>query len=454
MAQYAHLSEMDPEFAAIAAAGLPPSDVESLASTIRNRDQFHEIAKRMVQEARKEFLPASTDYTVTDHQIPVGEGVSVLARCVVPVQRDGEDAKFPLVFHLHGGGYCLGNADTADYFLRTVSVKMRVVTVNCEYRLAPEHKFPAAYDDALAALKYVASHPSQFCASLEKGFIIYGASSGGNLATVLAHQARDDPVLRDTRLTGQLLQMPSTIHPDAYPDRFRDELRSLEQNKEGPIFTKEGYKLVLGLTLHFFILNYYDAPPTDLRISPLLYESHENLPPTFFQVAGLDPLRDEGLLYEKVLREAGVKTKLEIDPFHVMMSSHRWVITYVVGNCARKDWAEAYTKHSFADIGAQDPIPMYSHLVKELKKSLEYIYVVNPQVDGITDTEKVGNRSNEFISKTWTESTENEVNGRRLISAGNLDSETGTKLTNTKGDVVIPKAIHLQRAWASFLVEE
>ncbi|KAL0573576.1 hypothetical protein V5O48_008372, partial [Marasmius crinis-equi] len=91
------------------------------------------------------------------------------------------------------------------------------------------------------------------------------------------------------------------------------------------------------------------------------------------------------------------------------------------------------------DIGAQDPIPTYSYLVKELKKAhptLAYIHVVDPRVDGITDIENVGNRSNEFIREIWTEGTDNEINGRRLISAGNFDLETGTKLADTKGDLV------------------
>ncbi|KAL0568083.1 hypothetical protein V5O48_013908 [Marasmius crinis-equi] len=87
------------------------------------------------------------------------------------------------------------------------------------------------------------------------------------------------------------------------------------------------------------------------------------------------------------------------------------------------------------DIGARDPIPTYSHLVKA-HPTLAYIHVVDPRVDGITDIENVGNHSNEFIREIWTEGTDNEINGRRLISAGNFDLETGTKLADTRGDLV------------------
>ncbi|KAF9269816.1 hypothetical protein L218DRAFT_850572 [Marasmius fiardii PR-910] len=171
--------------------------------------------------------------------------------------------------------------------------------------LAPEHPFPTAVDDLTAALKFVASHPETFSASLKKGFLIGGQSAGGNLAAVQSWIARDDSFFKDTPLTGQFLQIPSVIHYQAVPEKYKSSLLSFEQNKDAPGLKKES---ILKL------LEFYKPTPEDPRFSPLLLPSHKDLPPAFLQVCGLDPLRDEGLLYEKVLKEAGVPTKFEVYP--------------------------------------------------------------------------------------------------------------------------------------------
>jgi len=133
---------------------------------------------------------------------------------------------------------------------------------------------------------------------------VAGASAGGNLATVLAHRVRDDPFFEGRRVTGQLLQIPCVVHPDAYPEKFKAELQSCEKIRD-PLLDK---RIIPDLYAK------YAAPPSDPECSPLLYPSHKGLPPTFLQVCGADPLRDEALLYEKVLREDGVKTKLHVYP--------------------------------------------------------------------------------------------------------------------------------------------
>ncbi|KAL0068747.1 hypothetical protein AAF712_004076 [Marasmius tenuissimus] len=151
----------------------------------------------------------------------------------------------------------------------------------------------------------VGSRPEAFNASLEKGFILGGASAGGNLAAVLSFITRNDDFYKDKPITGQLLHVPNIVHPQAYPEKYKSSLLSLEQNKDAPQMTKD------------FLVKFqeiYNGPPTDPRVSPLLLTTHKGLPPAFIQVCGLDPLRDEGLLYEKVLKEAGVPTKLVVYP--------------------------------------------------------------------------------------------------------------------------------------------
>jgi len=130
-------------------------------------------------------------------------------------------------------------------------------------------------------------------------------STGGNFAAVMAHRARDDPTFANHPLTGQILSMPLVIHPDVYPEHYKSELLSVEQNRDALLinaaFIRQAY-------------TDFGVQPNAPEASPLLYPSHEALVPAYIQVCGLDPLRDEGLLYTKVLQEAGVKTKVDIYP--------------------------------------------------------------------------------------------------------------------------------------------
>ncbi|KAF9269640.1 hypothetical protein L218DRAFT_953264 [Marasmius fiardii PR-910] len=302
MTEYSYLSEVDPEIAPLLGSAPSMPLEESALPAVR------QYRAELIPQLEKKYdpsLPKSSEYTVKDHEIDVGGGVTVTARAVIPVPRSGEDGTFPLLFWIHGGGFILGNLRMDDYRLRIASVKLRLSVVNCEYRLAPEHKFPTAVDDVTAALKHVASHPDTFSASLKKGFLIGGRSAGGNLAAVQSWIARDDLFFKDTPLTGQLLQIPCVVHYQAVPEKYKSSLLSLEQNKNAPILNRESVLKVM---------EFYKPPPADPRFSPLLLPSHKGLPPAFFQICGLDPLRDEGLLYEKVLKEADVPTKLEVYP--------------------------------------------------------------------------------------------------------------------------------------------
>ncbi|KAL0066788.1 hypothetical protein AAF712_006186 [Marasmius tenuissimus] len=305
MAEYAHLSEMNPEFleAVSKLPPAPPALTDDVATCRTNSLNMFGPAARALFE--KIGMPPESAYKVTDRQIPVEAGVEVLARCVVPTPKDGEDDKFPLLFWIHGGGWAIGDVDWDDYKCRRLAVERRVSVVNCEYRMAPENPFPASPNDCFNALKYVANNEDSFGADLSKGFLIGGASAGGNLTAVTTHLYRDDPLSKTKPLTGQMLVIPVTCHPDAYPEKHKSQLLSMEQNKDAPFLDKKMMRT-------FF--DWYQAPPNDPRMSPLLFPSHKDLPPAFLQVCGLDPLRDEGLLYEKELRAHGVKTKFEIYP--------------------------------------------------------------------------------------------------------------------------------------------
>jgi len=198
--------------------------------------------------------------------------------------------------------------------LRILSVELRLAIVNVDYRLAPEHRFPTGLNDCYAALKWTVENCARICGSLDKGFVVGGSSAGANLAAAVAHRSLKDPFFEQRKLTGHILQIPALVHPAAYPPDYTSELLSYEQNKNAP---------TLGKDLMDFYYECLKGPPADPDVSPLLAD-HTGLPPAYLQVCGLDPMRDEGLLYERLLRELGIPTKLDmrVTPFSV---TKHWV---------------------------------------------------------------------------------------------------------------------------------
>ncbi|KAL0959754.1 hypothetical protein HGRIS_011444 [Hohenbuehelia grisea] len=297
-------TNIDPEFEAIFSS-LPPADTpdEGDVGLALSKERFNAVLIPLVMENYWPLLPDHTAYRVWNHKIPV-EGGKIKIRCVMPTPAHADET-FPLLIWYHGGGWMFGTLEMDDYHLRIVCVALRISIVNVEYRLAPEHPFPTGLDDSFSALKWAAENQSQLCADINKGFIVGGQSAGANLATIVAHLARDDPFFDEYPLTGQLLQYPPLIHPDAYPETFKPALQSMDRNADAPFLGRVQIKN---------IYNALNASPTDPRVSPLLFPSHHKLPPAYIQACGLDPLCDEDILYAKLLEASGVPSKLDVYP--------------------------------------------------------------------------------------------------------------------------------------------
>ncbi|KAH9852852.1 Alpha/Beta hydrolase protein [Lenzites betulinus] len=243
------------------------------------------------------LLPQESAYVLQDRKVAV-EGGEIIVRCVVPVVEDDVE-RFPVLVNIHGGGWTAGSIELDDYFLRKLSVDLRIVTVNIEYRLAPEHPFPTAVNDCLAALKWIVLNTAFLKADLSKGFLVGGHSAGGNLAAVLAHEARDDPFFSaepGRQITGQVLREPVGASPDAYPEWLKPEMLAMEENRHAPLLPR-------AIIEH--LADFYNPPRTDPRFAPLLYPSHVGVPRAFVQAMGLDALRDDGRAYAKAMRVAG-----------------------------------------------------------------------------------------------------------------------------------------------------
>jgi len=200
------------------------------------------------------------------------------------------DGPLPVLVYYHGGGWTIGDLDTHDVLCRQLANGSGCALVSVDYRLGPEHRFPAAVDDSTAALRWV--HANAAALGLDAGRIAVGGdSAGGNLAAVAAIHARDNG---GPQLAFQLLIYPATD--------MRAIAASHVTNGQGYLLTSDNVR--------YFHDNYIDDPKHDLdwRASPLLHPDLSRLPPAFILTAGFDPLRDEGLMYAQRMSEAGTRT--------------------------------------------------------------------------------------------------------------------------------------------------
>jgi acetyl esterase len=255
----------------------------------RRRDKVPQLYTLPVQEARELDLKSIQEAggapepvaSVTERVIP-GPGGDLPVRIYRPVL----DADLPALVYFFGGGWTLGNLDTCDAVCRRMANLAGCVVVSAQYRLAPEHKFPAAVHDCYAATMWAASHVDAPCIA------VGGDSAGGNLAAAVALLARDEGL----PLAAQLLVYPCTDYLSDTP--------SLRDGDDPLMFNKTSVAWYWG---------HYLATPADglnPLASPLRAASLDGLPPALVITAEFDPLRDQAEQYANRLAEAGVPVKL------------------------------------------------------------------------------------------------------------------------------------------------
>ena len=231
---------------------------------------------------------------------PAGEPVAHIEDSVIPgpageipirIYTPEGSGPFPILVFFHTGGWQIGNLDTQDPLCRRITNRAGCSVVAVDYRLAPEHPFPAAVDDCYEATKWVATHATEFQGDPSR-VAVGGDSSGGNLAAVTALMARDQG---SPKLAFQLMMFPATD--------FRLSTPSMEELGEGYNVTKPQM---------MWIRNNYlpnQADWTNPLASPLLAPDLSGLPPALIIYAEYDPLRDDAEAYATRLKEAGVSVK-------------------------------------------------------------------------------------------------------------------------------------------------
>ena len=225
--------------------------------------------------------------SVTDIEVGGADG-TLPARVYRP---EGAAEGGPVVVFFHGGGWVIGSISSHDNPCARIAAESGCTVISVEYRLAPEHPFPAPLEDAYAATAWVSEHAGELGLDADR-LAVAGDSAGGNLAagvTLLARE-RGGP-----RIAFQALIYPNT--------NVREQTRSRLENGDKPY-------LLSNRAMKWFEDHYIGAADVDWRIAPLRADDLSNLPPAFVLTAELDPLHDEGEAYAERLRSAGVDVEL------------------------------------------------------------------------------------------------------------------------------------------------
>jgi acetyl esterase/lipase len=241
---------------------------------------------RAFMEASAAMRPPGPDVgEVIDGVLP-GAGGDLPYR----LYRPATPGPHPIVVYFHGGGWVLGSHESDDPFCRDLCDRSGAIVISVDYRHAPEHRFPAAAEDAFAAVRWIADHGIEL-GGIPGELAVGGWSAGGNVATVAARMARD---AGGPDIVGQLLVNPVTDSDMTRPS-YRD-------NAEGYILTKP--------LMEWFWDHYMDgADRADPRVAPLRADDLSGLPPAVIVTSQFDPLRDEGQAYARALEGAGVVTQ-------------------------------------------------------------------------------------------------------------------------------------------------
>jgi acetyl esterase len=236
------------------------------------------VARRIYRDTRAALSPKAPE--VAEARLLIAPGPLAL-RAYRPAASKPDQA-LPALVYFHGGGWVIGDLDTHDVLCRQLANGAHCAVYSVDYRMGPEHPFPAAVDDCFAATKFVAGRHKQVA--------VGGDSAGGNLATVVALQARD---AGGPALAYQLLIYPATDQRGGHP--------SVKRNGEGYLLTKK--------SMDYFQAQYLPRREDliDWRASPVLAKTLAGLPPAYVMTAGYDPLLDEGREYAERMAKEGVE---------------------------------------------------------------------------------------------------------------------------------------------------
>ncbi|OTG86730.1 lipase [Acinetobacter sp. ANC 4558] len=227
------------------------------------------------------------DFTIEDAKPAVN------VRLYTPKNQQPPQNGWPCVLYFHGGGWVVGGLDSHEFMLSYICQDLNIAVMSVDYRLAPEHKFPAAYDDCLNAYMGLRDHAKEWKIDVEN-IIISGDSAGGNLAAAVAVNLQK---------TGHQAKGLAVIYP-LLTTKF--DLPAYEIHAKAPLLSRED--------CDYYLREYAPDISTweDTRLAPLLAKDFSNMPESFIAVAEYDPLSDDGKIFSEKLTQAGIENRLHV----------------------------------------------------------------------------------------------------------------------------------------------
>lgn len=276
------------------------------------------VLKNAVNKEREERNAAGMPFLAphvhtADYTVPTRDGATIEARTYRSVKKDKSE-KLPVYIYFHGGGFIFGSIASEDFVCAQTAINTGVLVVNVNYRHTPEHVFPTAWNDSQDAFVWVHKNIEELGGDPSK-VLVGGVSAGGQLAASLTlekHLGKSEAIKSLPDLAGQILIIPCLASPYTYDDgpgkKIAPGKSSYIENKDAPILPMKTVEFFTGL------LKTPKAELKDTKVNMVNATEDEvrGLPPTVFGIAGLDPLRDEALLYAKTLAEANVPTEIRL----------------------------------------------------------------------------------------------------------------------------------------------
>ena len=280
-------------------ATLPVARDQSLADLKTITNAGREVMARNAMES------LSDKVQLHDYSIPTRDGYMLEVRCYRPTSIETNEV-LPIYVHFHGGGFLFGTLSSEDASCSRIAINVGVVVVNVNYRHTPEYTYPTAWNDSEDALAWIWNNSILFSGDRDR-LVIGGISAGAWLTAALAQTiSRSGLNLQPPlRVLGQVLMIPCLVFTACYESQMRQikdpSVSSYVQCAEAPILNSRRKKLFNEL------LKVENPNPEDKRLNPgnVTPEEARRLPPTILGIAGYDPLRDEGILYGKLLAENG-----------------------------------------------------------------------------------------------------------------------------------------------------
>ncbi|KAF9887233.1 hypothetical protein FE257_010361 [Aspergillus nanangensis] len=254
-------------------------------------DQIHQSWDQMLLKLASRYEMPPTDESVTTYDV-------TLSNSWVRVYKPPSSLCTETVgIYIHGGGWAMGSVEGEDTICRVMCKSSGMTMVSVAYRLAPQHKCPAALDDCVEAAQWALQELKP--ASL----VLTGTSAGGNLSFGTALRLIDQGL--EEKLQGVLAMVPLTVHPDAVPEALKARYTSYDEHADHTINTKDGMRT---------FLETYGALPEDQYFSPLLHPRLNRLKKVYLTESGADTLRDDARLMKEALGAAGVPVKYDAYP--------------------------------------------------------------------------------------------------------------------------------------------